>query len=83
MDKEEIYDFIGELAIALYSKKIQISLNSLNSILDDKNCSYGNNRALAKAVTASYTRWKIKDPVIHHAIAYTYVDKNGNLAWNK
>ena len=25
---EEVYDFIGELAIALYSKKIQISLGS-------------------------------------------------------
>ena len=26
---EDVYDFIGELAIALYSKKIQISLGSL------------------------------------------------------
>lgn len=83
MDKEEIYDFIGELAICLYSKKIQISLSSLNSILEDKKCKYGNNRALARAVTASYKRWSVKDPVIYHAIAFTYVDKDGNLAWSK
>ena len=38
---EDVYDFIGELAIALYSKKIQISLGSLRSILLDK----GGNRS--------------------------------------
>ena len=31
MTNEEIYDFIGELAIALYSKKIQISLGALRA----------------------------------------------------
>lgn len=83
MDKEEIYVFIGELAISLYAKKIQISLSSLNSILQDRNCGYGNNRGVAKAVSASWKRWNAKDPVIHHAIAYTFVDKDGNLPWNK
>lgn len=83
MGKEEIYNFIGELAIALYSKKITISLNSLNSILEERNCNYGNNRALASAVSASYSRWKDKDPVIHHAIAHTYVDRDGEFAWDK
>jgi hypothetical protein len=36
MDTNETYEFIGELAIALYSKKIQINLTSLNRILEDK-----------------------------------------------
>jgi len=83
MSKEEIYDFIGTLALILYSKNIQISLNSLNSILKDKKSDYGSNRALASAVSASYTRWKVKDPVIYQAIAHTYVDKDGDFAWDK
>ena len=81
MKKKEVYDFIGELAIALYSKKIKISLSSLNSILKDKNAKYGNNRGVASGVAAAYRYWKKKDPVVYHAIAYTFVDKNGNLPW--
>lgn len=83
MTKKEIYEFIGELAFILYSKKIKISLTSLNSILkdQDKKSEYGSNRGLAKGVSASYNYWKSKDPVIHHAIAYTFIDKNGNLPW--
>lgn len=83
MSKEEVYDLIGELAIALYSQKIQISLNALNSILDDKGAAYGNNRGLASGVSAAYRHWKSKDPVVHHAIAFTFRDKNGGLAWDK
>ena len=81
--QEEVYDFIGELAIALYSKKIQISLGSLRSILLDKGKDYNNNRGMATGVAAAYRRWKDKDPVVYHAIAYTYTDKDGNLAWDK
>ncbi|HEO65873.1 MAG TPA: hypothetical protein ENI73_08390 [Spirochaetes bacterium] len=83
MDKEEIYEFIGELAIALYSKKIQISLSSLNSILKDKKCEYGNNKGLGQGVSAAYRHWEEKDPVIHHAIAYTYTNEGGGFAWDK
>ena len=54
--QEEIYDFIGELAIALYSKKIQISLGSLRSILLDKGKDYNNNRGMATGVAAAYRR---------------------------
>lgn len=60
MKKEDIYDFIGTLALALYSKNIQISISSLNSILKDKNSEYKSNRALASAISASYRRWKKK-----------------------
>ncbi len=85
MTNEEIYDFIGDLAIALYTKQIPISLSSLNSILKDKGCEYGNNRGLGAAVSAAWRHWqtKDKDQVIHHAIAYTYRDKDGNIPWNK
>ena len=81
MKKKEIYNFIEELAIALYSQKIQISLSSLNQILKDKNSEYGNNRGLASGVAASWRYWKKNDPVIHYAIAHTFIDKNGNLPW--
>lgn len=80
-NNEEVYEFIGELAIALYSKKIQISLGALRVILADKGRDYNNNRGMASGVKAAYSRWKEKDPVVYHAIAYTYTDKDGNLAW--
>ncbi len=83
MTNEEIYDFIGELAIALYSKKIQISLGALRAVMLDKGKDYVNNRGMASAVSAAYRRWKSKDPVIYYAIAYTYTDKEGNLAWDE
>ena len=79
---DEVDDFIGELAIALSSKKIQISLGSLRSILADRGKDYNNNRGMATGVSAAYRRWKDKDPVVYHAIAYTYTDKDGNLAWD-
>ncbi len=82
MTNEEIYDFIGELAIALYSKKVQISLGALRAIMLDKGKDYVNNRGMASAVSAAYRRWKEKDPIIYYAIAYTYTDKEGNLAWD-
>ena len=81
MEKNEIYDFIGDLAIVLYLKKIQITLSSLNSILKDKGAEYGNNRDLGTGVSAAWRHWKEKDPVIYHAIAYTFRDKNGNIPW--
>jgi hypothetical protein len=80
-NENEIYEYIGELAIALYNKRKQISLSALNQILSDQGHSYGNNRGLASAVSAAYRHWERKDPVIHHAIAYTYTDKDGNLPW--
>lgn len=83
MEKNLTYELIGELAICLYSKKIKISLTALNSILHDRGLSYDSNRGLAAGVSASYRYWKEKDPVVHHAIAYTYNDKDGEPAWMK
>ena len=83
MDKK-VYEFIGDLAIALYSKKVTVSLSSLNQILSDNRFdNYGSNRGLAAGVAAAYRYWGEKDPVVHHAIAYTYRDRDGNLAWDK
>ena len=83
MTTEEVYQFIGELAICLYSKKITMSYSALNELLNDhgRNAMYGNNRAVASAISAAYRRFEAKDPVIHHAIAYTYVDKHGVPSW--
>lgn len=85
MGSNETYDFIGNLAVALYSQDIQISLTSLRSILDDRDMTYGNERGMGAGVSAAYTYWKEnkEDPVVHHAIAHTYVDQEGELAWKK
>jgi hypothetical protein len=64
-------------------KKIKISLTSLNSILSDKQSGYDSNRGLASGVSAAYRYWKGIDPVIHHAIAYSFNDKDGEPAWMK
>lgn len=84
MTNDEIYDFIGNLAIALYSKSIQISLGALRAILLDK-CGrdYVNNRGMASAVSAAYRRWEKKDPIIYLAIAFAYTDKEGQLAYDE
>ena len=58
MTNDDVYDFIGELAIALYSKKIRISLGSLRSIMLERGRDYVNNRGMASAVAAAYRRWK-------------------------
>lgn len=83
MTTSELYDFIGDLAICLYLKKIKISFTALNAILQDKKSDYSSNRGLAKAVSAAYAYWQKKDPVIHHAIAHVFTDKDGELAWKK
>jgi len=85
MGSNETYDFIGNLSVALYSQDIQISLTSLRSILDDRDMTYGNERGMGAGVSAAYTYWKEnkEDPVVHHAIAHTYVDQEGELPWKK
>lgn len=82
-EQEHSYIFIGELAIALHSKKIVISLTSLNAIFADKGIAYKSNRGCSNAVKAAYHYWKTKDNVIHHAIAHNFVDKTGKPAWMK
>lgn len=81
---DELYDFIGDLAIGLYSKKIQISLGALRAIMLDRySKDYVNNRGMASAVSAAYRRWEKKDPIVYLAIAFAYTDKEGNLAYDE
>jgi len=80
-----IFNFIGKLSIALYSQGIQISLDALKQILNDhgQNYSENSNRGLGKVVSSAYDEWKKVDPVVHHAIAWTFIDKDGEPAWKK
>ena len=79
---EERYKFIGDLAMVAYSQKISISFSALKQVLVDNGYrKYGNNRAVARGVSAAYRYWKEKDPVVPSAIAHTYRDAAGNLAW--
>jgi len=81
----ETYDFIGSLSIALYSQGITITLDALKQILNDRggNYSESSNLGLGKSVSTAYKAWKEVDPVIHHAIAYTFKGRNGNFPWDK
>ncbi len=83
--EDERYQLMGQIAIALYSQEIRISLSSLKSILMDYGYDYSSdyNRGLAKSVASAYSAWEKTDPVIHHAIAYTFTDQNGELPWDK
>ena len=73
---EESYDFIGQLAIALYTQKIKLRLTTLQKILNDKGADYGGGVGMGRVVTAAYNHWQKKDWVIHHAIAASYTGQN-------
>tara|TARA_R110002124_G_scaffold134495_1_gene297250 strand:+ start:2949 stop:3221 length:273 start_codon:yes stop_codon:yes gene_type:complete len=83
--ENEVFNFIGKLSVALYSQGIQISFDALKQILNDhgQNYSEESNRGLGKVVSSAYDAWKEVDPVVHHAIAYTFRGKDGELLWNK
>lgn len=84
MEKNNTYEFIGQLALCLYSGRITITLSSLNSILEERGMKYDSNRGLASAVSAAYRYWEEKeDLAIRHAIAHTFVDRNRQPAWKK
>jgi hypothetical protein len=76
----ESYEFIGYLAISLYTQKIKLRLNTLRKILNDKGANYGGGRGMGKVVSAAYDYWKKKNSadgwVIHHAIAASFTGKN-------
>jgi len=79
----DTYDFIGKLSFALYGQGITISLDSLKQILNDRGANYSeaSNLGLGQSVSAAYRAWKKVDPVIHHAIAYTFRGRSGSFAW--
>ena len=81
METNEAYEFIGKLALALYSQKIQLKFSSLRAILADMNIHYGEGRGMAAGVRGAYHYWEKKDPLVHTAIAHTYTDRNGDISW--
>ena len=88
--QNEYYKFFGELAIALQTKGIKMSFKTLNKVLTDNGYKpYGSSRALARGLSASYREWNKQETAnnIAHAtssaIANTFTDQNGDLAWWK
>jgi len=79
----EKYDLIGGLAIALYGQSIVISFSALKQIMIDHGFEYSqeSNRGIASSVKAAFYAWEEIDPVVHHAIAYNFVGKDGKFAW--
>lgn len=79
------YDLIGRIAIALYSQGITITLDALKQILNDEGSNYSLNGSigLGQSVAAAYRRWEKVDPVVHHAIAFTFRGRDGQLPWEK
>lgn len=84
MNQNEIYEFIGNLAIALHSKGLNISFSSLNTILAERDAAYDSNRGVAAGVSAAFRYWEAKqDLAIAHSIALTFRDKDGKYAYEK
>lgn len=83
--ENEVFNFIGKISIALYSQGIQISLDALKQILNDhgQNYSEESNRGLGKVVSSAYAAWEEVDPVVHHAIAWTFKGRDGEFPWKK
>ena len=91
MEKEKMdnltYEFIGRLALVLFSQNIKMSYTALIQVLIDNTLEhYGSERAMASGIAAAYRRWEevesnCRIPSTAGAIANTYVDKNGTPAW--
>lgn len=83
--EHKTYQFFGQLSIALYSQGIQISLDALKQILNDEGEQYSetSNRGLGQSVSVAYRAWETVDPVIHHAIAWTFKGRDGHFPWEK
>ncbi|GAL00504.1 hypothetical protein JCM19314_2112 [Nonlabens ulvanivorans] len=79
----ENYDLIGRLALALYGQNITITLDALKLILNDHGTTFSDqsNLGLGRSVSAAYRKWEKVDPVIHHAIAYTFKGRDGKFPW--
>jgi hypothetical protein len=92
MEKEpemqnKTYEFIGRLALVLFSQDIRMSYTALMQVLVDNDIEvYGNERGMAAGIAAAYRRWEEieKDRKIATtcgAIAHTFVNKEGYPAW--
>ncbi|MBO4542947.1 MAG: hypothetical protein J5725_07175 [Bacteroidales bacterium] len=91
MQKEEMenrtYEFIGRLALVLFSQNIKMSFDTLASLLKDNGLDdYAGGRGMAAGVSAAYRRWEEKEkdcriPATCGAIANTFVNSKGELSW--
>ena len=86
---DETYEFIGRLALALFSQEIKVSYSSLIKILvDNGRRKYWSPRAMARGISAAYRRWeKLENDSMGvkatcAAIAATYVNQNGVPSWH-
>ena len=85
---DETYEFIGRLALALFSQGIKVSYSTAIKILEDNGYrTYGSPRAMASGISAAYRSWEeyenkeIMVKATCSAIAATYVDKDGTPSW--
>lgn len=85
--ENKTYEFIGRLALILFSQNIRMSFSALRLVLKDNGFNqYKSARGMARGLSAAYRRWQVKEKdrsisVTAHAIAHTFVDKNGNHPW--
>jgi hypothetical protein len=82
MDKNETYEFIGQLADGLAKHELQLKLSLLRVILKDRGKEVGEGKGMGSMVRGAYNYWNKKDPEIAKAIANTYTNRFGNLAWD-
>lgn len=85
--ENKTYEFIGRLALVLFSQNIKMSYTSLIQVLIDNGLdAYGNERGMASGLSAAYHHWKniehdCKIPTTCGAIANTFVNKEGYPSW--
>ena len=81
------YEFIGRLALVLFSQNIKMSYSTLIKVLEDNNLdSYGSERGMASGIAAAYRRWEdiekdCRIPTTCCAIANTFVNREGVPEW--
>lgn len=85
--ENKTYEFIGRLALVLFSQNIKMSYATLIQLLiDNKLDAYGNERGMASGIAAAFRHWKeiekdCRIPATCGAIANTFVNKDGYPSW--
>lgn len=92
-----VYEFIGELALSLYKSNVsnitgndfvKVNYSTLIKLIQDNlDELYGSERGVARAISASYRRWKrLEDEGIvsgyTNAISKVFVNQNGYPSYN-
>lgn len=85
--ENKTYEFIGRLALVLFSQNIKMSFTTLITLLKDNGLTeYQSGRAMAAGISAAYHRWEdiekdCRIPTTSGAIANTFVNQKGELSW--